>query len=327
MPANQEYRAAAYAFYEVGHPDAAPGRFSASQPREELARAGGSAINAAATHDSGPTLTRRRELAAPSARSLLLTVLGEYVLPRGEPVWTAALVRALGLLGTAEKACRQALARTAAEGWLTSSKHGRLARWELTDSGRRLLSDGARRIYSFGQDDGAWDGRWLVLLVTVPPAKRELRHRLKTRLAWAGFGALASGAWVCADTGRQAEASGILREFGLAATSMSFVARYGDIGTETAIVDQAWDLGAVERGYAEFIKTFGTLEPARADEVLVAQTMLVHEWRRFPLLDPRLPRDLLPDPWLGSEAASLFRACHGRWREAAQRRWGEFASA
>jgi phenylacetic acid degradation operon negative regulatory protein len=254
-------------------------------------------------------------------------VLGEYVLPSGEPVWTAALVRALGLLGTAEKASRQALARIAAEGWLTSSKHGRLARWELTDSGRRLLSDGAQRIYSFGQDDEAWDGRWLVLLVTVPPARRELRHRLRTRLAWAGFGALPGGAWICADTSREAEASGILHDLGLAATSMSFVARYGGIGAQAAIVGQAWDLGAVELKYAEFIETFAALEPACADETLVAQTMLVHEWRRFPSLDPRLPRDLLPDPWLGAEAAALFRASHDQWREDAQRRWEQLAAA
>jgi phenylacetic acid degradation operon negative regulatory protein len=249
------------------------------------------------------------------------------VLPRDEPVWTAAFVRALALLGVAEKAARQALARTAADGWLASTRQGRLARWELTDSGRRLLSEGARRIYSFGQDDGAWDGRWLVLLVTVPQAKRELRHRLRARLAWAGFGALPGGAWVCADAGREDEASSILHDLGLAATSMSFVARYGDIGAQSAIVDQAWDLGAVELRYAEFIEAFATLEPATADDALIAQTMLVHRWRKFPSLDPRLPRDLLPAGWLGEQAASLFLARHDRWHQAAQLRWERLASA
>jgi len=253
-------------------------------------------------------------------------VLGEYVLARREPVWTAALVRALALLGVAEKASRQALARTAAEGWLASSRHGRLARWELTESGRRLLSDGARRIYSFGQDDGAWDGCWLVLLVTVPRDKRDLRHRLRTRLAWAGFGALPGGAWVSTDTSREAEAKTILHDLGVAANSMSFVARYGDIGSQAAIVDLAWDLGAVELGYAGFIATFAALEPASANDTLIAQTTLVHEWRRFPLLDPRLPRDLLPPGWLGTEAARLFLAKHDLWHEAAQRQWDKLVT-
>src|SRR2546421_3858308 len=95
---------------------------------------------------SSPVLSRRRELGAPSARSLLLTVLGEFVLPRGEPVWTQVLVDVLGRLGVEPKSARQALARTAAEGLLESDRAGRRVRWSLTEQGRRLLSDGAARI-------------------------------------------------------------------------------------------------------------------------------------------------------------------------------------
>jgi len=79
-----------------------------------------------------PVLSRRREVGEASARSLLTTVLGEYGLPRRQPVWIAALPRALGLLGVAEKSARQALARSAAEGWLSPTRHGRRLRWELT---------------------------------------------------------------------------------------------------------------------------------------------------------------------------------------------------
>jgi len=35
---------------------------------------------------------RRRQLGSASARSLLLTLLGEFVHPRGDSVWTATLV-------------------------------------------------------------------------------------------------------------------------------------------------------------------------------------------------------------------------------------------
>jgi phenylacetic acid degradation operon negative regulatory protein len=38
---------------------------------------------------------RRRSLGVPGARSLLLTILGEYVLPLSEPVWQERLVAAL----------------------------------------------------------------------------------------------------------------------------------------------------------------------------------------------------------------------------------------
>ena len=39
-----------------------------------------------------PSFTRRQQTGTRSARSLLLTVFGEYVRPSGEPVWTSTLL-------------------------------------------------------------------------------------------------------------------------------------------------------------------------------------------------------------------------------------------
>src|SRR3954447_2002740 len=122
---------------------------------------------------------------APSARSLLLTVLGEFVHPREGRVWTGTLVEALGALGVEAKSARQALARTAAEGLLASERQGRRVRWALTADGARLLEEGTQRIYGFMREPHAWDGRWLVLTVGVPESQRQLRHRLRTKLTWA----------------------------------------------------------------------------------------------------------------------------------------------
>ena len=46
-----------------------------------------------------PTVSRRREIGGASARSLLMTILGEFVLPRGGSVWTQVLVSTLALFG------------------------------------------------------------------------------------------------------------------------------------------------------------------------------------------------------------------------------------
>ena len=65
----------------------------------------------------GPTLSRRHSAGAESARGLLLTVLGESVLPAGGAVWTSTIIDVLGRLGVEEKATCQALRLTAADGW------------------------------------------------------------------------------------------------------------------------------------------------------------------------------------------------------------------
>ena len=268
-----------------------------------------------------PALSRRREVGEASARSLLITVLGEYVLRRGDPVWTSVLVRALGLLGVAEKSARQALARSAGEGWVSPARFGRRVRWELTGPGQTLLTEGARRIYSFGRPARSWDGRWLLLMASVPDSKRELRHRLRTQLAWAGFGALAAGVWVSPDPGREAEARSILAGLGLADTAMSFLGSYGSVGTQESVARQAWDLDEVSARYQDFIAAFADAAPATGADFLVAQTRLVHAWRRFPFLDPQLPADLLPSGWAGTTAARLFKSRHEAWQREAQQHW------
>jgi phenylacetic acid degradation operon negative regulatory protein len=268
-----------------------------------------------------PALSRRRELGATSARSLLLTVLGEFVLPRPEPVWTQTLIDVLAELGVEQKSARQALARTAAEGLLVSDRSGRRVRWSLSASGRRLLTDGAARIYGFGTRTAAWDGRWLVLLVSVPESRRQLRHRLRTRLAWAGLGSPTPGVWLTPDAAKQDEVARVIADLELTAVSSSFVGPFGAIGAERDVVAQAWDLAGIEGAYADFLATFGAAAPAAPAEVMTAQIHLVHAWRRFPFLDPSLPGELLPDGWAGARAAALFGSLHARWDGPAVQHW------
>lgn len=264
---------------------------------------------------------RRRDVGAASARSLLLTVLGEFVLPAGEPVWTLTLVEGLGLLAVEEKAIRQALARAAREGWITPSRSGRRTSWRLTPAGRELLSTGAQRIYGFQTPAPTWAGTWLLVLASAPAGSRQHRHLLRTRLAWSGLGSLAPGVWVSAHPGRQPEVRRVLQDLGMAEGATFFVASLGELGDPRRIASQAWDLAAVELRYERFIRQVQDLRPGTPRETFAAQVRIVQEWRRFPLLDPGLPAELLPRPWRGAGAADLFRRKHAQWKPAADTAW------
>ena len=52
--------------------------------------------------DPAPTMSRRHAAGAESARGLLFTVLGEFVLPAGGSAWTSAFIDVLGRLGVEE---------------------------------------------------------------------------------------------------------------------------------------------------------------------------------------------------------------------------------
>jgi phenylacetic acid degradation operon negative regulatory protein len=259
---------------------------------------------------------RRRSVGAPAARSMLLTLLGEYVLASQGGVWQETLIGALGALDYKPQAARQALARSVSGGWLRTERRGRRARVHLTEPTARMLRTGAERIYSFGEP-WPWDGRWLLVVVRVPEERREVRHQVRTRLAWAGFGSLGGGLWISPHAEREHELPGA-GEHGDVAELTSFQARLGSLGDPAKVVAAAWDLDGVADAYRRFIAGFGRLRPRAPEAVFRAQTLLVHEWRKFPFLDPDLPDDMLPARWPRRRAHGLFRQRHAAWHEQAQ---------
>jgi len=181
-----------------------------------------------------------------------------------------------------------------------------------------MLTEGADRIYSFAGPAESWDGRWLLVYARIPESDRRARHVVRSRLSWAGFGSLGPGLWISPHPGRENEAISVLREAGVAADAHVFVARRSGLAEVPTMVAEAWDLGAIEEQYEAFLEEFRAAAPA---DVLARQIELVHAWRRFPAVDPALPRELLPARWSGLKAAQLFADRHQRWSAGAKREW------
>ena len=263
----------------------------------------------------------------PSARSLLLTMLGEFVHPRQGEAWTGTLVDALGALGVEEKSARQALARVAGEGLMSPTRHGRRVRWHLTPAGHQLMREGTERSYGFMGRSHHWDGCWLVLTVGVPESQRQLRHRLRTRLTWLGLGSPAPGLWVVPDVDKQAAVSAVVDELGLQDRAFTWAGQAVSPGDPAKLVNAAWDLDDVEKRYLAFIDRFEVTNAPTAEDAFVHQVQLVQDWRRFPFLDPDLPRELLDHDWPGPRAAATFHDRHGRWHGPAQEEWDRMDDA
>jgi phenylacetic acid degradation operon negative regulatory protein len=259
---------------------------------------------------------RRRSVGAPAARSVLLTMLGEYVLPRAGGVWQETLIGALGSLGHKTHAARQALARSVSAGWLRTERHGRRSRVHLTADTADMLRSGAERIYAFGAP-WDWDGRWLLVVLRVPEERREVRHQMRTRLAWAGFGSLGGGLWITPHAEREHELADVA-DAGSGAALVSFRAELGALGEPRRVVAEAWDLDALADAYRAFVARFGRMRPRDPGAIFRAQTLLVHEWRRFPFLDPDLPDDMLPPRWPRGRAHALFHERHADWDDTAR---------
>jgi phenylacetic acid degradation operon negative regulatory protein len=265
----------------------------------------------------------RGGLSAVSARSLLLTVLGELVWPEDRPVWTSALLYVLRGLGIEEQTARQAIARGAAAGWIAGERHGREVRWTLTPGGRKLIAEGAARVTSMSAAATGWDGRWMALLVTIPHTHRTVRKRLYAGLTWAGFGNPTPGVWVSPHPNRQEEAGRLIGELDLQEHTLSFIGPSGAIGlSDREIVARAWDLETLSAHFAAQLEALADIDPPPGDPMLFAHIRVVSEWQRAPFKDPQLPEELLPD-WIGHRAAARLGGLRDQWSAAVHERWRE----
>src|SRR5271170_2974994 len=98
--------------------------------------------------------------------SLLVTIFGDAIAPRGGAVTLGSLIRLAAPFGLAERLVRTSVARLAREGWLATRRSGRRSEYRLTRAGAARFAEATDRIYGEGPRD--WDGNWT--LVLLPPA-------------------------------------------------------------------------------------------------------------------------------------------------------------
>ncbi len=262
------------------------------------------------------------DLPAPrgGAKALLLTVLGEFVLPAGGMAWTSTMLAASDTLGINEKNARQALARLGDQALIESERVGRRARWRLTGAGRTLLEAGTERIYGFGRSSTDWGGEWLLVHSPIAETQRATRGHLRSELAFQGFGELSASLAISPHTEREGQLRGALDSLGVTQESLVLRSRTGSAAEDADIVKRAWDVPALGDKYAEFVHRHDTGVPTTASDAFCAQVALVHDWRRFPFVDPELPGVLLPADWAGSMAVEFFHTRHGQLSQRA-RNW------
>ena len=254
-----------------------------------------------------------------SGKELLLSVLGELLLPNGGSAWTSTLVAVLAEIGISDRNARQAIARLADGGMLRNERLGRRARWHLTSETEEFLTKGAERIYGFGSDSDSWDGHWLMLMCSVPEDQRAERPRLRSRLGFEGFGFLAPGVAICAHIDREAAAARVLDDLGLLADAVLLRSEASTLSPDATLIERAWDLAALGDTYTEFIARFHQRRTTTDPQRCAAVVELVHAWRRFPSIDPELPAQLLPRRWQGHRAKDVFDDCRARWTPGATR--------
>ena len=263
------------------------------------------------------------DLAPGSARSLLLTILGELVWPTNAPAWTSSLLYVMNGLGIEERTARQAIVRGADSGWIEPVRSGREVAWSMSTQLAEVFEIGSRRVESLSDPFLDWDGNWLILLVTIPQHLKTSRKKLYSGLEWAGFGNPTAGVWLTPHSERRPQVDDLVTSLGLADSTMSFLGRTDSIGlSEGEIVRDGWDLDALSERYSEVEARYRDSKPAAGDDTLFTHIRAVAELQRLPFSDPQLPEALLPD-WIGRRVTAHLQHLRRAWAPAVHARWAE----
>jgi phenylacetic acid degradation operon negative regulatory protein len=261
---------------------------------------------AAAVH---ALLDRFHERKPVRAWSLIVTLYGDAVVPRGGSLWLGSLTELMALFHIDAGHVRTAMSRLTADGWLVRERIGRNSYYRLSPRSHKDFLAAAQRIY-VGHEQ-RFDGRLrLALLGSAVDGRAALRPALEQ----AGFAPLSPTAFVAV-----ADPPADLRD----RDGLFLLTAEAD--DAMALAAAAFRLAPIAAAYRAFIALLSPLARAlegaddtpvlSTGDALIARILLIHEFRRIVLRDPGLPAALLPPDWPGGIAraltARIYRAVAG----------------
>lgn len=247
---------------------------------------------------------RQNLLAAGRLRtaSLIVTVFGDAIVPRGGRLSIRALIDLMAGLGAEAGAVRTAMSRLVADRLFVRQGTGRRPVYRLSPEGQRTFDDAFRRVYA-GERPLSTPGFRLVVL---PGAGR--RGLDTSPLLAAGYRPMMAGLFV---------APGSAPDIALPDGAFRLDAG-ADMPTTRRIARDVLGGAEAEAAYRRFSSDFGPVEravtagPPPPAEAFMLRALAVHAFRRAVIHDPGLPVDLLasdrPDLAARSVMAAIYRA-------------------
>ena len=227
--------------------------------------------------------------------SLIVTLFGDAIMPRGGAIALGSLIALAAPFGLNERLVRTATARLAKDGWLKGRRAGKLSEYRLSRDGRERFADATKRIY--GEPDSRMvgpAGRWSSCRRCGPRSARSSRKNSSgADLASSRPRSLHTRNSIPAPSARSAR--------GPLAKAMVFDANLAAGDAPQRLVALGWDLDDLGLRYRRFVKRFervlAALQGCRASRC----GGLFH---RAHAADPRIPPPALARPPAALAAAA-----------------------
>lgn len=270
---------------------------------------------------------RRQDI---SARSVLVTIFGDSVVPAGGEIWLGDLIELCAPFGFSDRLVRTSMFRLSAEGWFDTERVGRRSRYRLTPGATDEFAEAEARIYHVPVD--VWDERWTLVFPDVGTDAKPARTDFRDSLRRHGFATVSPG-MMAVPRPEQELVHRLAVRCGVDGDVAVAIASFSDLAPLVATGWPGTSFGTAEPAerYHDFLERYAWTEawldgeedegPGPTDaEAFIVRTMVVHDIRRPRLADPDLPAALLADDWPGRAAFALAARAY-RGTDDATWRW------
>lgn len=224
------------------------------------------------------------------AASLIVTIYGDIVVPRGGVLWIGTLIEVCAQFGISETLVRTAVSRLMASGRLIGEREGRRSYYRLAETAEEEFVIAAKLLFQPVPDPDGW-----IIYHASQLEEETIRQQ---------------------HLGRIGENVHIRPNHPHLPLTTAITFHCGLIQGQTEMAKLApklWPLDVYAEEYRDLVVRFGPvldhlLTHPHAPEVdcVFVRLLLVHRYRHVLLADPLLPTDTLPQDWPGRQARELF---------------------
>lgn len=189
---------------------------------------------------------------------------------------------------------RTALARAAAKGYV-SNKGGGI--FELTELGEKKLSE----LLPTYKQPISWDGRLWLITYDIPELKRKKRDSFRESLERICCRMIQESVWLSVRDPRE-EIRPLVDLYNLQGkVIVSCLGKDGSLGEEdiNILIKRVFKLKQLQKRYESWLMKLEKIPPSRLDDLTLPYLTILAD-------DPTLPKELLPQNWLGDEARKEF---------------------
>jgi phenylacetic acid degradation operon negative regulatory protein len=245
--------------------------------------------------------------------TVIYTLFGAYIIPRGGEVHVASLIKLVHPLGFSENAVRLGLSRMSKYGVFRVRRAGRMGYYSLNAKGMKLMEQG--RVRAFEVKYRPWDGKWRLVTYNIPETRRALRSKLRLKLQSLGFANLSVSLWISpSDFG--SEIIDFTEEKDMTRYVETFESEYTGYRKQKELAAAIWGIDELASRYKVFVDEYSNLDSEYARMAKTGKTTdlaaafaqrfyLTAEYVALRLEDPMLPLELLPKNWVGLKAQRL----------------------